>query len=1056
MKIFTKTLAMLLLGFILPTVPASAHESANGDYLPGFFGHPLLATPTNSYNNTCFKAQQGAFTIDLGSGTNALDNMTDGNLETSAGGFNVASIDGLLYGEIVKVVTDFEKTPEATPFTPGTSLGFALSTESNNFSLLNLTVSQLMVVNLLDRNGKIVASQVSQGDSDFNVLDLNLIGVSVDGMLKVTATIPEGLESEIYGISLSSGGVDVKVLNSLRLNYAFVDDYEIVPIIKKYYPDATGSVKGMATGGKKLVNNNLNDGAATAILTIGGSYYTVMANAKDEHGNLQPFPHGVEAGWVMSSGTVLSLEAGGAIQILGITMDGNEEVIATNVSVVGLNLLGGGDTVIPFMTPTDPDKDYIGFKLNRINVLDLDLGATLVNYAYIKVPTSLVPVPNLPFDARIEVVPGSKADNNDASGVNNDGVFNANVNAGENPNIRNNYKNTIYILNDGEKPLTIPEKVEESNGCWKYFTGGGTGNDLVADNFNGYTLNNPNLRTQIGVARTEILQNGNTGETKDVGYYNLVYTLDVSQAIGNTDLGGNVLKDYKLYYRYKGYSITKKWRELPFDETTGVIDLSKIDLSELNDDEGDLQQDIKLKGNEGDPNNVVGYEYTLYYIKEWQAHNGVSDGGVPLDNSVVMIPTFSPEWEMAGTINNITEANDIITSDNQSFTAETRSSGPWGTDVVGTDKYRHYVSFTVPNENDDKTDIESVVLYRYYTYKSGAITYLAREVVDTYTWSLDENGRRKWSTANGNLKGQVNINGTSKIVAFIKDDDTQDMYGLQTTLSLNDKYVTELAGRLGVDAQTITNNRNLDYGWYWTGAGYYYTPDLYVIDMTCATNGGVTSFRTEWGLSLNTCKDIHLAQNESPWFDRNGDAIYNVDILYNQWSNISLSGKGTRVKRRIETTDRNFAYTDQNVVLNNGADGTGNTFEVANFESKYDITNDETGDHVAVMETTYPNDYIWNETVYAVQTRAYIPVVPDGFTTSGLSDDVQTYLVVDGMDSRTVGESTTTGVEDIVSDANNDVQAIYYNIQGVRVNEPQKGQIYIVRRGDNITKELIK
>jgi len=50
--------------------------------------------------------------------------------------------------------------------------------------------------------------------------------------------------------------------------------------------------------------------------------------------------------------------------------------------------------------------------------------------------------------------------------------------------------------------------------------------------------------------------------------------------------------------------------------------------------------------------------------------------------------------------------------------------------------------------------------------------------------------------------------------------------------------------------------------------------------------------------------------------------------------------------------------------------------------------------------------------------------------------------------------TNATGIEDVTIDGNE--AAVYYNLQGVRVAEPQAGQIYIVRRGAKATKELVK
>ncbi len=48
----------------------------------------------------------------------------------------------------------------------------------------------------------------------------------------------------------------------------------------------------------------------------------------------------------------------------------------------------------------------------------------------------------------------------------------------------------------------------------------------------------------------------------------------------------------------------------------------------------------------------------------------------------------------------------------------------------------------------------------------------------------------------------------------------------------------------------------------------------------------------------------------------------------------------------------------------------------------------------------------------------------------------------------------TTGIEDVTVDGNE--AAEYFNLQGVRVAQPEAGQIYIVRRGAKVVKELVK
>ena len=54
--------------------------------------------------------------------------------------------------------------------------------------------------------------------------------------------------------------------------------------------------------------------------------------------------------------------------------------------------------------------------------------------------------------------------------------------------------------------------------------------------------------------------------------------------------------------------------------------------------------------------------------------------------------------------------------------------------------------------------------------------------------------------------------------------------------------------------------------------------------------------------------------------------------------------------------------------------------------------------------------------------------------------------------------SGTSGIEDITVDEaveDTDAPAVYYNLQGVQVKNPDNG-IYIVRRGNKVTKEYIR
>ncbi len=60
------------------------------------------------------------------------------------------------------------------------------------------------------------------------------------------------------------------------------------------------------------------------------------------------------------------------------------------------------------------------------------------------------------------------------------------------------------------------------------------------------------------------------------------------------------------------------------------------------------------------------------------------------------------------------------------------------------------------------------------------------------------------------------------------------------------------------------------------------------------------------------------------------------------------------------------------------------------------------------------------------------------------------YFTVDFKEMKLMVSPNPTGVETI--EADNDATAEYYNLQGIRVNEPVKGQLYIVRKGNEVSK----
>lgn len=63
------------------------------------------------------------------------------------------------------------------------------------------------------------------------------------------------------------------------------------------------------------------------------------------------------------------------------------------------------------------------------------------------------------------------------------------------------------------------------------------------------------------------------------------------------------------------------------------------------------------------------------------------------------------------------------------------------------------------------------------------------------------------------------------------------------------------------------------------------------------------------------------------------------------------------------------------------------------------------------------------------------------------------YFTVNFKEMTVTVSDVPAGVESI--DADNNVNAEYYNLQGIRVNEPVKGQLYIVRQGSKVSKVIL-
>ncbi|MDE5645246.1 MAG: hypothetical protein K2I45_06345, partial [Muribaculaceae bacterium] len=471
---------------------------------------------------------------------------------------------------------------------PGTKVGFAVSTSGNDFSLLTADVLKMFVIYFY-KDGKLVYMKNASSE-ELDVLNLSLISIGGKGIQTLVVNAPDydndGNSMQFDSFGFGIGGVSADVISKISVHYAFVDDFTEVPIIKKYFPNASGSVAGMAfTSGKTLVNNNLEDGVVSSI-NIGGVYYTVHAG--------EQLPYGAEVGFVFTSGSALDLNLGKAVELVFIDQFGNEIAKTTQVDAVGVELIGGGKASVNMVIPTAEElgnRPVWGLKLRRISVLDVDLGATNVHYAYVRLPKPREV--KYPFVVTMDVIPAASVS------------YKTPLIGSE--TYQNSYSDMAMFSNDPDLPLsvaTIPESTSDKSSYWTY-------NALSREWY-----------VELTVASINEGSDGSTSYTP-VGYLKLSKEKPL---VGDWK--------YKWYFAKDKSLITSGQNDdLEYDPVTGAVNLSAIAVK-LHDITADVDEDMAHT-----------LLYGLYFNKE---DSEKPEDGNELSTDAVTVPDIRPEFELAG------------------------------------------------------------------------------------------------------------------------------------------------------------------------------------------------------------------------------------------------------------------------------------------------------------------------------------------------------------------------------------------------------------------------
>ncbi len=917
----------------------------------------LSAIPFSKYG---YKAYTGAFEIEIGQGMSNLEFLTDAdpdNYATAAGIGATVALDQLC---VVSPDRTTEQGATAPYFRTGDVVGYVLSDGSNSGSVLNLDLIKMFVVYLYD--GKELVHTFNAKGSELDILGLSLISYG-EGQQTIKLPVPtdkDGNDIVFDGIGIGVAGVDVNAIEQVRIHYAFVDKLAEVPIIKRYFRNASAATQGMVTGANNLVNNNLNDGAVTAVLNLGGAYYDVYAG--------EPIPTGVEAGFYITSGTVLNLDLGKAIRIQAIVKDENGNYkninLSTGFDVVGLQLAGGGATECTAMIPpvlTDDEgntyTEFYGLRLERISGVNVDLGATVVHYAYVKVPA--MPEETSPYLVNMYILPGAEFEHASKSGLT--------YKKG-----KETFSNRLVLVNNKQKPLLSSDKMPEAyrNGVW------------------GSDPSGTHKYAMLSLFKNIIYADGTESGTK----YD-----------GAISIWGEGNQWYYAFQKDRQSVTTVKNVKINGPDENGVIDFGFNPL-ELDSDTENFEMI------EDEDKKIAEICYWLDVHERDDDTYKTMDNGYELDYSDVVIPQVAVEYEVAG----VHTLEDLKELDSQNAPS----------DQVKINEFNNYIEVVVPDMIDYKTVVDKVTIYRHVNDKGDSQN--DRYAVQYKDPVVLKNGYVCESLGDNEINF-VHYNGATKIVFGIEPvadrtkpaDDQQNHFIAEVSVKLSDSYLNDLREVFNDADLTVDAN----YAWVHTEAQDQQIPEITHVEtdahhLLWSEEEQEKLLRSRFSTQLNSAAGGHSGAGE---------------ILYSQWVTLNSAGNFS-APRKVSPAVGVEGEQVQHTAFNNGQ----------NYDPETQYSADGTSHNVSL----YATHEIDGKVAYDMTTRAYVPVLPSGFTAENMAPS---YLVTQADTEGTAGVPIVTGIEGV--SAENSAPE-YFTLQGLKVADPQPGNVYLVRKGDTVTKIL--
>lgn len=273
--------------------------------------------------------------VSVAGGENGMNNFLDSDLNNSVKLRSLLGVDAI-ESELIRV------KDRKHVYEKGTPVGFSLEISGG---LLDLSVLKIFNI-LYYYKGELVGSATaSDGGEGGGLLDLNLIQLSSDAATMITATDPNNFKGEYFDeIGLAVGGLDVDLLSSLGIRYAFAGAVQEVTLTQNNETDL-GTVSIVTGGGwlgteytynvfssDHFIDEDLNNTTPAAVSDLVGSSITVKWG--------KTFPAGTEVGFLYSKTELLTVGLGkvGSITLYDENGDETEEIVL-DASVIGLGLL---------------------------------------------------------------------------------------------------------------------------------------------------------------------------------------------------------------------------------------------------------------------------------------------------------------------------------------------------------------------------------------------------------------------------------------------------------------------------------------------------------------------------------------------------------------------------------------------------------------------------------------------------------------------------------------------------------------------------------------------